>query len=83
MSENNSLPLFMLATLTLNVSPGPNMLYVTMRSSSKGRSADMVSALCHPRGLCCTQNSYFRNQRVKHAHSISFARAFQFASSYS
>jgi threonine/homoserine/homoserine lactone efflux protein len=43
--SNTSLLLFMLATLTLNVTPGPDMLYVIARSVSQGRPAGIVSAL--------------------------------------
>lgn len=35
----------MLAALTLNVTPGPDMLYVIARSTSLGRTAGIVSAL--------------------------------------
>jgi threonine/homoserine/homoserine lactone efflux protein len=37
--------LFMAAGLALNVTPGPDMLYVAARSSSEGRSAGIVSSL--------------------------------------
>lgn len=45
MPEVNSLLLFMLATLTLNATPGPDMLYIIARSAGQGRSAGIVSAL--------------------------------------
>lgn len=41
----HSLLLFMAAGLALNVTPGPDMLYVAARSTSEGRSAGIVSAL--------------------------------------
>ena len=43
--EANSVWLFLLATLTLNVTPGPDMLYIIARSVGQGRSAGIVSAL--------------------------------------
>jgi threonine/homoserine/homoserine lactone efflux protein len=45
MPEVNSLLLFMLATLTLNITPGPDMLYIIARGTEQGRSAGIVSAL--------------------------------------
>ena len=45
MPEANSLLLFMTATLMLNLTPGPDMLYVIARSLSQGRAAGIVSAL--------------------------------------
>lgn len=41
----HSLLLFMAAGLALNVTPGPDMLYVAARSASEGRAAGIVSAL--------------------------------------
>ena len=42
------LPLFLLASWTLNIAPGPDMLYVIARSAGQGRLAGLVSALhCH------------------------------------
>jgi threonine/homoserine/homoserine lactone efflux protein len=41
----NDLPLFMAATLALNLTPGPDMLYVIARSAGEGRAAGVVSAL--------------------------------------
>ena len=41
---DTSLLLFMLATVTLNVTPGPDMLYVIARSVGQGRPAGIVSA---------------------------------------
>ena len=37
--------MFVLATLTLNVTPGPDMFYVIARAAGQGRSAGVVSAL--------------------------------------
>lgn len=37
--------LFMSAGLALNLTPGPDMLYVATRSASEGRAAGLVSAL--------------------------------------
>jgi threonine/homoserine/homoserine lactone efflux protein len=45
MPDANGILLFMAATLTLNVIPGPDMLYVIARSVSQGRSAGVVSSL--------------------------------------
>ncbi len=45
MTDANGILLFMAATLTLNVTPGPDMLYVIARSVSQGRSAGVVSSL--------------------------------------
>ena len=42
---DTGLVLFMLATVTLNVTPGPDMLYVIARSVGQGRPAGIVSAL--------------------------------------
>jgi threonine/homoserine/homoserine lactone efflux protein len=41
----HSLLLFMAAGLALNISPGPDMLYVAARSTSEGRAAGIVSSL--------------------------------------
>ncbi len=41
----HSLVLFMAAGLALNLTPGPDMLYVAARSTSEGRSAGIVSSL--------------------------------------
>lgn len=41
----HSVLLFMLAGLALNITPGPDMLYVAARASSEGRPAGIVSAL--------------------------------------
>ena len=51
MPETDGLLLFVLATLTLNVTPGPDMLYVIARGSGQGRSAGVVSALGIAAGL--------------------------------
>ena len=45
MPEVNSLLVFMVATVTLNVTPGPDMLYVIARSVGQGRAAGIASAL--------------------------------------
>jgi threonine/homoserine/homoserine lactone efflux protein len=45
MPDAHSLLLFILAGLALNVTPGPDMLYIVARSSSEGRRAGIVSAL--------------------------------------
>jgi len=45
MPEANSLILFLLATVTLNLTPGPDMLYVIARSVGQGQKAGIVSAL--------------------------------------
>jgi threonine/homoserine/homoserine lactone efflux protein len=41
----SSILLFVLAGLALNITPGPDMLYVIARSASEGRKAGIVSAL--------------------------------------
>lgn len=41
----NALFLFLLATVSLNLSPGPDMLYVISRSLGQGRKAGIISAL--------------------------------------
>jgi threonine/homoserine/homoserine lactone efflux protein len=41
----HDLPTFMLASLLLNVTPGPDTLYIVSRSVSQGRRAGFVSAL--------------------------------------
>lgn len=45
MPDAHSLLLFILAGLALNVTPGPDMLYIVARSSTEGRRAGIVSAL--------------------------------------
>jgi threonine/homoserine/homoserine lactone efflux protein len=45
MPDAHSLLLFILAGLALNVTPGPDMLYIIARSSTEGRRAGIVSAL--------------------------------------
>src|SRR5918999_1771504 len=45
MPNATTLLLFMTAALALNVTPGPDMLYVAARSTSEGRTAGIVSAL--------------------------------------
>src|SRR5476649_2015067 len=41
----HSLALFLAAGLALNITPGPDMLYVAARGASEGRPAGIVSAL--------------------------------------
>jgi threonine/homoserine/homoserine lactone efflux protein len=41
----NALIVFLIATVSLNLSPGPDMLYVISRSLGQGRKAGVVSAL--------------------------------------
>ena len=43
--ETNTLLLFMTAALALNVTPGPDMLYVVARSVGEGRAAGVISSL--------------------------------------
>ncbi len=45
MPDTHSLLLFMLATIALNVTPGPDMLYVITRSVGQGRAAGIASSL--------------------------------------
>jgi threonine/homoserine/homoserine lactone efflux protein len=45
MPDTHSLLLFLAAGLALNFTPGPDMLYVTARGASEGKSAGIVSAL--------------------------------------
>jgi len=45
MFDLHTLALFMTAGLALNLTPGPDMLYVAARSTSEGRRAGIVSAL--------------------------------------
>src|SRR6266516_5233376 len=45
MPDVNSLLLFMAATIALNLTPGPDMLYVIARSIGQGRAAGIASAL--------------------------------------
>ena len=45
MFEVENLLLFIVAGLLLNISPGPDMLYVATRSTHQGRAAGIVSAL--------------------------------------
>lgn len=42
--DATALGLFLLATVTLNLTPGPDMLYVIARSVGQGRKAGVVSA---------------------------------------
>ena len=43
--DTNTLLLFMMAALALNVTPGPDMLYVVARSVGEGRAAGIISSL--------------------------------------
>ena len=45
MPEISTLYLFLVATLALNITPGPDMLYVIVRSIGQGRMAGVASAL--------------------------------------
>lgn len=45
MPDTHALVLFMLAALALNITPGPDMLYVAARGASEGRAAGIASAL--------------------------------------
>jgi threonine/homoserine/homoserine lactone efflux protein len=45
MPTMHSLALFLAAGLALNLTPGPDMIYVAARGASEGRSAGVVSAL--------------------------------------
>ena len=45
MFDTQTLAIFMTATLALNITPGPDMLYVIARSAAEGRKAGIVSAL--------------------------------------
>src|SRR5215213_8906563 len=45
MPHGSDLLLFMAAALALNITPGPDMLYVIGRSTADGRTAGIVSAL--------------------------------------
>src|SRR5260370_41543688 len=52
MPRANSIPLFLLATLMLNLTPGPDMLYVIARSLAQGRAAGIASAFGIAAGCC-------------------------------
>src|SRR5688572_1579633 len=43
--DTSTLLLFMTAALALNVTPGPDMLYVVARSVGEGRAAGVISSL--------------------------------------
>jgi threonine/homoserine/homoserine lactone efflux protein len=45
MFDSSHLPLFVLASLAVLLSPGPNVLYVIARSINQGRKAGLVSVL--------------------------------------
>src|SRR5690349_6273327 len=47
MPAAQTLALFMAAALALNLTPGPDMMYVTARSVADGRRAGVVAALVH------------------------------------
>lgn len=49
--DSHSLVLFMAAALALNLTPGPDMLYVAARSASDGRDAGIASAFGIAAGL--------------------------------
>src|SRR5215510_14822032 len=50
-TDIHSLALFMAAALALNLTPGPDMLYVAARSASEGREAGIASAFGIAAGL--------------------------------
>ncbi len=43
--DTSTLAIFLAATLALNLTPGPDMLYVIARSAGQGRKAGLISAL--------------------------------------
>ena len=45
MPDSHSLALFVAAALALNLTPGPDMLYVAARAAAEGRGAGVASAL--------------------------------------
>jgi threonine/homoserine/homoserine lactone efflux protein len=45
MPDISNIALFMLASLTLNITPGPDMLYVITRSASEGKKSGIISSL--------------------------------------
>jgi len=45
MPEFQTLALFLAAALALNLTPGPDMLFVAARGSGEGRTSGIVSAL--------------------------------------
>src|SRR5260370_20397128 len=45
MPSTNSILIFMVAALALNLSPGPSILYILSRSLGQGREAGLVSVL--------------------------------------
>jgi threonine/homoserine/homoserine lactone efflux protein len=53
MPDASSILLFLAATLTLNLTPGPDMLYVVARSVGQGRAAGVASALGISLGCVC------------------------------
>jgi threonine/homoserine/homoserine lactone efflux protein len=53
MPSMEMLALFMAAALALNLTPGPDMLYVAARSIGAGRAAGVVSAFGVSAGLLC------------------------------
>ena len=44
MPDANNIVLFLIATVTLNLTPGPDMMYVVARSLGQGRAAGIVSS---------------------------------------
>ncbi len=52
MLDLNNLLLFMAAGLALNLTPGPDMLYVIARSVGQGRAAGIASAFGIAAGCC-------------------------------
>jgi threonine/homoserine/homoserine lactone efflux protein len=52
MPDSHSILLFMLAALMLNLTPGPDMLYVIARSVGQGRAAGVASAFGIAAGCC-------------------------------
>jgi threonine/homoserine/homoserine lactone efflux protein len=53
MIDINNLALFMLATITLNLTPGPDMMYVIGRSVSEGKKSGIASAFGIAAGTIC------------------------------
>jgi threonine/homoserine/homoserine lactone efflux protein len=46
-------PLFLIAVLLLNITPGPDTAYIVARSVSQGRRAGIVSVLGISTGCMC------------------------------
>ncbi|MCI0387215.1 MAG: LysE family translocator [Acidobacteria bacterium] len=51
MLDTHNLIVFLLATVTLNLTPGPDILYIIARSVGQGRAAGIVSSLGIATGL--------------------------------